>query len=542
MEHNEIKEAIFEAFKAVNEREELKAFIMGELFKAVNDDRWITIHPHGEDSDDYRRLKIKDGETVEEAMHRQGYYNKRKAKDEKALKDELKQLYQDILKAKKDGDKERHHKLLQKYNEIEAQLKGKKPEKEKEKETEEPKKTDKATGNGLLPDYASEFFQKQEKMKAAQEKWHKILADLQKKAETDKTFIEFQKQIDEIYTKMHEIKTYNAEFQALINEKNKILEKKNEYSKKFYKEAYAAQHEYTELDTSTDKKDIIRKMSGDIKNQISKISKSNDALVSKFEKLDTSEYDSLKAQDKKFDEQQNDIVKQMRELDYSDPKRIALRAQFSDIAIKRGEITKKQRELQYKTALQIGKILQVENGVKLDTKCSEQMQDITDKLKACLDGVIPSTNFNNKQMTVRKHEGRAFQSGSTINISSKEKIETAIHETMHHLEEHSEHVLMNSLAFAASRTGDEKQESLKRLTGLNYKRDEVCKKDKFFNPYCGKLYDAFGGKNKTFSNATASEIMSMGVQELFTNPKEFAKNDREYFDFVVANLQGKLWA
>lgn len=108
---------------------------------AQNDDKWITIHPHGEESDDYRRLLIKDGETVEDAMHRQGYYNKRQAKDEKALKEEKKQLYQDILKAKKEGDKELHHKLLQRYNEIDAQLKGQKtPDKGKEEKKEEPKK------------------------------------------------------------------------------------------------------------------------------------------------------------------------------------------------------------------------------------------------------------------------------------------------------------------------------------------------------------------------------------------------------------------
>lgn len=62
---------------------------------AQNEDKWITIHPHGKDggdgeSKDYRRLLIKDGETVEDAMHRQGYYDKRKAKDEKALKEEKK--------------------------------------------------------------------------------------------------------------------------------------------------------------------------------------------------------------------------------------------------------------------------------------------------------------------------------------------------------------------------------------------------------------------------------------------------------------------
>ena len=72
---------------------------------AQNEDKWITIHPHGKDggdgeSNDYRRLLIKDGETVEDAMHRQGYYDKRKAKDEKKEKEN---------KAQKDNIKEEKH-------------------------------------------------------------------------------------------------------------------------------------------------------------------------------------------------------------------------------------------------------------------------------------------------------------------------------------------------------------------------------------------------------------------------------------------------
>ena len=52
--------------------------------KDKNDgEKWITIKPHGKEADDYRRLKLEDGETVEEAMHRQGYYSKRQTKDEK---------------------------------------------------------------------------------------------------------------------------------------------------------------------------------------------------------------------------------------------------------------------------------------------------------------------------------------------------------------------------------------------------------------------------------------------------------------------------
>lgn len=36
----------------------------------VDNDRWITIKPHGDESDDYRRLKLEDGETPKEAIER----------------------------------------------------------------------------------------------------------------------------------------------------------------------------------------------------------------------------------------------------------------------------------------------------------------------------------------------------------------------------------------------------------------------------------------------------------------------------------------
>ena len=36
----------------------------------VENERWITIHPHGKESDDYRRIKLEDGETPKEAIER----------------------------------------------------------------------------------------------------------------------------------------------------------------------------------------------------------------------------------------------------------------------------------------------------------------------------------------------------------------------------------------------------------------------------------------------------------------------------------------
>lgn len=61
--------------------DELKAII------EVYNDKWITIHPHGEDSDDYRRIKLEDGETPKEAIDR--VYKKDKITDNKEDKNDV---------------------------------------------------------------------------------------------------------------------------------------------------------------------------------------------------------------------------------------------------------------------------------------------------------------------------------------------------------------------------------------------------------------------------------------------------------------------
>lgn len=56
------------------------AIIAVNAIMAENADKWITIHPHGEENKG-RHLLLKDGETVEDAMHRNGWYEKRQAKE-----------------------------------------------------------------------------------------------------------------------------------------------------------------------------------------------------------------------------------------------------------------------------------------------------------------------------------------------------------------------------------------------------------------------------------------------------------------------------
>lgn len=69
MDKEIIRQAIYEAYSEI-QKNAFKKIVKEQLLEAINDARWITIHPHGEDSDDYRRLKLKDGETPKEAIKR----------------------------------------------------------------------------------------------------------------------------------------------------------------------------------------------------------------------------------------------------------------------------------------------------------------------------------------------------------------------------------------------------------------------------------------------------------------------------------------
>lgn len=64
------------------------AIIAVNAIMAENADKWITIHPNGEENKG-KHLLIKDGESVEDAMHRNGWYEKRQAKEEKGEETKL---------------------------------------------------------------------------------------------------------------------------------------------------------------------------------------------------------------------------------------------------------------------------------------------------------------------------------------------------------------------------------------------------------------------------------------------------------------------
>lgn len=149
--------------------------------------------------------------------------------------------------------------------------------------------------------------------------------------------------------------------------------------------------------------------------------------------------------------------------------------------------------------------------------------------------VSPSV-FPNEKISIQlnKH-GRAYQSGHSINIGTKDTFETHVHETMHFIEEFNAHVHERCVEFLKYRTKGEKLVGLKKLTGLNYKPKEKARADRFFNPYCGKDYT-----NERTGEVIATEILSMGVERLAREPIVFIREDPEYAKFCLATIQGRL--
>jgi hypothetical protein len=106
---------------------------------------------------------------------------------------------------------------------------------------------------------------------------------------------------------------------------------------------------------------------------------------------------------------------------------------------------------------------------------------------------------------------------------------TVAHEITHVTEMQNKSVLQASMDFLKKRAEGQKAQSLKRLTGGNYSRDEKAYKDKW-EELGGRVYTG-----KVYPDAT--EILTMGIERLDRNPAEFYQSDPEFFEFVIKTLQ-----
>lgn len=124
--------------------------------------------------------------------------------------------------------------------------------------------------------------------------------------------------------------------------------------------------------------------------------------------------------------------------------------------------------------------------------------------------------------TTRRDRSYANPKNGVVALASHADTATAMHE-LGHLLESDPSILRKVRAFFARRTAGESLQKLSDVTGIAYRPSEVCKRDKFFNAYCGRVY----------SRSEYTEILSMGLERLWSDPVGFAADDPEYMALIL---------
>ncbi len=132
-------------------------------------------------------------------------------------------------------------------------------------------------------------------------------------------------------------------------------------------------------------------------------------------------------------------------------------------------------------------------------------------------------------------------SRSSIGVGPMDKPEAFIHEIGHVLESRVTGVHKAAKEFLQHRTADYDDQPMNDFMDeeedKRYKPEEVGNEDDFRAAF-GKYGGYVGKKYKASDHAT--EIVSMGVEKLYSDPVTFARKDPEYCAFILGLLSGDL--
>jgi len=140
-------------------------------------------------------------------------------------------------------------------------------------------------------------------------------------------------------------------------------------------------------------------------------------------------------------------------------------------------------------------------------------------------GAKNNTKIGKRNVTFKDDTARAYATKTEVHLSKMSDTRTVIHEMGHIFESWDESIAKKAQAFLEERTKNDKLEKLNSVNSA-YDASEVFKRDKFIDPYMGKFYLKWG-------KMYATEIVSMGIEQLYVDPLGFAKADPEYFKFII---------
>ena len=126
--------------------------------------------------------------------------------------------------------------------------------------------------------------------------------------------------------------------------------------------------------------------------------------------------------------------------------------------------------------------------------------------------------------------------GSCIYVQpGRRAMHIAVHELAHHIEHDHPEVLDASKGFLTRRARGGPLVPLNALVGSGYDHDEVAYRSNWAErggiPYSGKVY------GPSMRDATATELISTGLERLLREPTGFLVEDADYLLFLVLTLQ-----
>lgn len=195
-----------------------------------------------------------------------------------------------------------------------------------------------------------------------------------------------------------------------------------------------------------------------------------------------------------------------------------------------GEATKRVQDIKRERAASARKLLYKDAPADCEVnfgrlrKGKENVQEGFDEFRKL---VGDNPNLSGQTVDVRRPtfygKHRAYYDINTLHMPIEASTSVTIHELGHWLEDRDPGIHKAAVDFLERRTAGETARPLRELTGVSsYKDYEVAKKDKFRHPYAGKIY----------ADGHATEIVSVGLEEMWRNPAMFAQRDPEYFDFI----------
>jgi hypothetical protein len=159
-----------------------------------------------------------------------------------------------------------------------------------------------------------------------------------------------------------------------------------------------------------------------------------------------------------------------------------------------------------------------------DKEFRQNMKDGEEFFRAAARGWL-----DDSEITVVSGTGRNYRDGFKVSFRKNTKADVIVHEFAHVLESNNA-VLKHAVDFLNARTAGK---PIQRLRDLNqaYDASEIYRDGGFFDAYVGKIYNSLPG-TANYKGVRATEVISMGLEKMYTDPIGFYKADKEYFTFI----------